>query len=441
MRPKKIGKGLKVSTLILLVGIPFVVLLTGGLGWMLTARSITSMKKMVEDKTLEMAITAASLLDGDSLVDLECEDEGTPAYENAYHILKAFKSSNEGVNGELAFIYLCRSSGPGTFEFTIDPSDDPAGFGEELEWTKALDSASKGVPAFDQETYTDRWGTFYSAYAPVFTSEKKISMIVGIDVWANWYNDAVWSHSRYIILVTAFGLVGGIVFSVLLFSSINRRFRTVLTEFNDLDDDVRRLISDIKPSSQANEEKKEDEGDEIMALRSKIKRAQQDLKAYIAYTEQAAYVDPLAKVGSRSKYAERIDAFDRNTPFGIALFDINELKHINDNYGHENGDRAIVALAEALKAVYPEDDIFRIGGDEMVVLLPYDKEAGEESLKRVGSFLCKYVKEQDFPFRLSVSKGITFLEEGDRGYGDVFSRADTIMYEEKRAFYRQNKKD
>ena len=61
------------------------------------------------------------MLDGDSLKGIQAEDKDTPAYQAASNTLKAFKSSNEGTSGELAYIYCCRSIGDGKFEFTIDP--------------------------------------------------------------------------------------------------------------------------------------------------------------------------------------------------------------------------------------------------------------------------------------------------------------------------------
>ena len=192
---RKKKRRLKLSTAIILFISAFTILISAILGTVLTLHSVDKMKKMVSSKAIEFAVTAAALLDGDSLKGIQASDIGSEAYNAAYNTLKAFVNSNEETSGELAYVYLCRHISGDEYEFTIDPSSDPAEFGESLEKTAALESAANGVAKFDSESYTDRWGTFYSAYAPVFDSTKtEVTMIVGIDVWADWYNNTVYSN-------------------------------------------------------------------------------------------------------------------------------------------------------------------------------------------------------------------------------------------------------
>ena len=430
---------LNLPTAIMLIISIFTVVVSATLGTILSKQSTEQMKDMVENKTIEMAVTAADLLDGDSLRGLKASDEGTPTYENAYRILHAFKNSNEGTSGELAFIYLCRSTGNDEFEFTIDPSDDPADFGEALEWTAALDSASKGIAAFDQESYTDRWGTFYSAYAPVFASNGDVTMIVGIDVWADWYVSSIWSNARSIIIVSSIAALSGILVGFIINLGIRRRLKAIHSELNDLETDVQYLIKEVKEPLGSNFSRVEENysHDQVVKLREKIRVTQKEIRDYLAYTKRQAYIDSLSLVGSRTAYVAKIKEIDYSLPFCVIVYDVNGLKYINDNFGHETGDAAIKALANVLKEVYADNTIFRIGGDEFaVILIDNDREPTMEIFKSINTYVDAYNEKNLLPVPLCISQGIAFFDkEKDKTFADVFRRADGYMYQDKNRFY------
>ena len=435
---------IRTSTLIVLVITALIVITTGTMGTILTTQSVRSMKRMVENKTIEMAVTAASLLDADSLKGIQKEDEGTPKYQAACDILNSFRISNEGTSGELAFIYLCRETTPDHFEFTIDPSEDPAEFGEELEWTKALDSASKGIAAFDQEPYTDRWGTFYSAYAPVIDEHHEVVMIVGIDVWASWYKESIWSNSRSIIIVSAIATVAGILVGVLITIGLRRKLTSLSKEFNDLESDVHNLISEIKEpmdveSIELSEENNEIyTKDQLVQLRGQIQNTQKEIKEYIIYTKKQAYTDALSHIGNRTAYYERLKQINLDSQFAVIVFDINGLKYINDAYGHEYGDKAIVGAATIFRSIFDANDIFRIGGDEFVVILESKpREEVQKLFDNFGEVAKEYNEKESLPFDLYISRGIAFFDrKKDKSFTDVFNRADEEMYKRKKDFHK-----
>lgn len=439
MKRKKRTISLSAMVAIIITG--FSIITSVALGTILTIVSVTKMKNIISNKTLELANTAAAMLDGDAIKDLKKEDIGSEAYEKAYTTLEAFKISNKGANGEFAYIYGCRKTGDHAFEFTFDPSDDPAEFGELLEWTKALESASKGVAAFDKDPYTDRWGTFYSAYAPVFDSNGEVVMMVGIDVWAEWYNDTVWSSSNYIIIVSAISVVSGILVGVLINIRIRKRFETLSTEYNALEGDIRTLISEIvEPIDGKETVETIDSTDHIVQLREKIHATQKEIKEYIIYTKKMAYVDALSRVGNRTAYLEKVKQLDYSFPFAVILFDIDGLKYINDNFGHEIGDKAIVVTSDILQSVFDKTTIYRIGGDEFVVLLEgSDKDTTTSLYNSIDAKFFAFNNRNELPFPLHVSKGIAFFDNRkDKSLVDVFNRADEDMYHNKEEFYKQN---
>lgn len=115
----------------------------------------------------------------------------------------------------------------------------------------------------------------------------------------------------------------------------------------------------------------------------------------------------------------------------LVYVDVDNLKTINDNYGHAMGDKAIKGVADAIKEVYREDNILvRMGGDEFLVI---GKEAGEEVLsekeKAVGSFLKKYSEREKLPFILTASMGHVHNLKNEISLEALVKNADTKMYE------------
>ena len=440
---EKKKKGLTLSASIMLIISAFTIIVSGVLGTVLSVQSINKMKTMVENKTLEMATTAAALLDGDSLKDIQKEDVDTVAYQDALKTLRAFKSANGDSSGEFAYIYLCRQVSENHFVFTIDPDEEePAEFGSTLEATYALEQAAQKNVAFDKEPYTDEWGTFYSAYAPVLDSDGNVAMIVGIDVWANWYRDTVWSNTISIIIISAISVGSGILIGILINLTISKRFKILTKEFSELESDVQALIHEIKAPIEANENQESEThtGNQMMTLRKKIHLTQKEIQDFIAYIKKQAYVDVLSNVHNRSAYVLKIKQISLDSPFSVMLYDINGLKYINDTYGHETGDKAIIAVANVLQDTYDEESIFRIGGDEFVVLLTdNDKDVTLQIFNSVIQKLDAFNEKKELPLPISVSKGIAFYDSKvDKSYSDVFNRADESMYEDKEEFYRQH---
>lgn len=436
---QKFKRSYKTTILILIGVVSLIVGSTGALGAILTVQSVRSSKEMVKNKTLEIATTAASLLDGDAIKDIQKEDEGTKAYQDAYDTMKAFRMSNEGSSGELAYIYACRLKDDGNFEFTIDPSNDPAEFGEILEWTKALESASKGKAAFDTEPYTDRWGTFYSAYAPVFDSKhEEVTMIVGVDIWASWYNKTIWASSRSIIIVTSIAAFSSILVAFLIILRMRKRLTQLSDELTALENDVEGLISEIKKPIEGDQSFQEVKSvDTVGQLNEQMHTIQTEIKEYIAFTKKQAFVDALSKIGNRAAYIERIKQINYNLPFTVIVVDINGLKTINDHYGHEVGDKCIIGVATALKNVVGVENSYRIGGDEFVAILnDVNRNTGMDLLSAIDKSMVDYNRKSTTPFQIKISKGIAFYNPNDEDmFDDVFKRADEYMYNDKQKYY------
>ena len=150
---------------------------------------------------------------------------------------------------------------------------------------------------------------------------------------------------------------------------------------------------------------------------------------------QLAYTDPLTGVKSKRAYLEAIERLDReisagsSAGFGVIVFDLNGLKNINDTLGHEEGDRYIQAGSALICDIFSHSPVFRIGGDEFVVLLEgKDYESGEKLLSEFN----KKIEENLHSGKVVVSTGLDeFDPRFDISFSAVFERADKKMYERK----------
>jgi diguanylate cyclase (GGDEF)-like protein len=121
---------------------------------------------------------------------------------------------------------------------------------------------------------------------------------------------------------------------------------------------------------------------------------------------------------------------------GLVVFgDMDGLKDINDQYGHEAGDRALKAMGKLLHKTFRSMDIVaRLGGDEFAVLAIDITPAFFVSLReRLDRYLAEYHLRSGEPFTLSISLGIAeFGGETDCRLETLLSKADAVQYEEKR---------
>lgn len=153
-------------------------------------------------------------------------------------------------------------------------------------------------------------------------------------------------------------------------------------------------------------------------------------------------IDPLTGVFSRFAYNDVMESYDNQAPedFVAFLIDINGLKVVNDTLGHEAGDELICGVADCImKAVGNKGRTFRIGGDEFVVFGTMKKEQAEETLMEMDRIITSWSGEK--VKNLSVSAGYALASEFT-GYSieDLTKEADKAMYEQKKEFYRRNKK-
>lgn len=174
--------------------------------------------------------------------------------------------------------------------------------------------------------------------------------------------------------------------------------------------------------------------DRRLELEEMILREEKQKKE-LGSAKQLAYRDSLTGVKSYNAYVEteqevnELIASNELQEFGVVVFDVNGLKHMNDTYGHEAGDRLLQDACRLICARFMHSPVFRIGGDEFVALLE-----GEDYQNRI-SLLADFETQAEKNLRNGstvVASGLaTFRLGEDHSFRQVFERADARMYDRK----------
>ncbi|HEY5457973.1 MAG TPA: GGDEF domain-containing protein [Sphingomicrobium sp.] len=176
--------------------------------------------------------------------------------------------------------------------------------------------------------------------------------------------------------------------------------------------------------------------EEIARLRSEVTR----LESRVEELDKLAHRDPLVPLANRRGMLRELETMiarhDRHdTPAAVLFVDLNDLKTLNDSFGHMGGDAALVTVAEKLlEGTRATDCVARLGGDEFCVLLEH---ADEKSAIETAERLIAIIADGDCSFEgssmpLSVAIGVTLIEKGDTP-ATVLARADKAMYRVKAA--------
>lgn len=149
-----------------------------------------------------------------------------------------------------------------------------------------------------------------------------------------------------------------------------------------------------------------------------------------------AYKDALTNVRNINAYTEFKENVDRDVKkgtineFAIVVFDLNDLKHVNDTMGHEAGDKYIQDGCKLICHVFRHSPVFRIGGDEFVAFLMNDDYMNRANLIVIFN---KHIDRNLDAGGVVVSAGISeYVSSSDSGFDEVFTRADELMYSRKK---------
>jgi diguanylate cyclase (GGDEF)-like protein len=171
------------------------------------------------------------------------------------------------------------------------------------------------------------------------------------------------------------------------------------------------------------------------SYKAMLEQERQQSEAELGVVRELATRDPLTGVGNKYAYNEKEtllnDAIQKGELGRLAVLvcDVNGLKHINDSLGHAAGDEYIRQASRMICGLFKHSPVYRVGGDEFVVLLQnedYDhRDALLEELNRRS-------EENIHTGKAVVSAGMADYEAADERLEVTLHRADQQMYEKKK---------
>ena len=172
-------------------------------------------------------------------------------------------------------------------------------------------------------------------------------------------------------------------------------------------------------------------------LEARVEARTQELQWANQRLEELASIDSLTGASNRRHFLEqaRIEisrAKRQGHPLSVIMLDIDFFKSVNDRFGHEAGDRVLVALAASIHGTLRGADIFaRLGGEEFILMLPGQDLAAACQMAERLRLLIEQSETPACPARITVSAGVAGLENESDEIGDLLRRADQGLYQAK----------
>ena len=298
---------------------------------------------------------------------------------------------------------------------------------------------------FEEET---EWGIDYTGALPIKDSAGNSVAVLALDIDISFLHGMIIRYATVNICIIAFG---GLLF-ICLFLFWSRRNITVpikrleesavgFVDHSRGQRDVDALVFHA-PEMRAD--------NEIKALSDAVVKMTEDMRHYVSdiitaekkvkTMQELANRDALTGIGNKTAYNREVRHLEIMlkegvTQIGIAVVDLNYLKKINDTYGHNKGDLAIKNLCHLLCILFNPSSVFRIGGDEFVIILrgnDYENYGPlQEQFQRDLAIMAENELLKPWE-KVSAAIGAAFYDKTrDKNVESIFKRADRIMYEQK----------
>ncbi|AKA67998.1 GGDEF domain-containing protein [Clostridium scatologenes] len=166
---------------------------------------------------------------------------------------------------------------------------------------------------------------------------------------------------------------------------------------------------------------------------------------YLYIQQQMIHIDHLTGAWTRDKFYNYLNyRIKQKKPknFSIAFIDLNDFKKINDTFGHNEGDNALINVVHIIKDILKREDfITRYGGDEFVLFLNADSEQQvEETINKVYDSLAEYNENSRLKYKLNLSCGYELYDFNKHMTADEYiSHVDKLMYRDKKIKKLKNK--
>lgn len=160
----------------------------------------------------------------------------------------------------------------------------------------------------------------------------------------------------------------------------------------------------------------------------------------VAQTFNKALFDSLTGIHNRGALnAQGVEVFNKSrllgSPLSVIVFDIDHFKKINDTYGHPAGDYVLKDLSRVVRdnLIRGNDYFARYGGEEFCLLL---LGSPIKQVEEIGERIRRTIQDHNFEYEgnklpITISAGISTIQETDKSWSDIFNRADKALYRSK----------
>ncbi len=174
----------------------------------------------------------------------------------------------------------------------------------------------------------------------------------------------------------------------------------------------------------------------VLVIRVVRKLAEQQARTqFLTEREHLLYTDTLTGFHNRNYFSHKADqGIQGPYPQAVVVADLNNLKHVNDAYGHAAGDALLVLFADLVRQQWPQGHFFRIGGDEFLMLLPGTDEAGAQASLDALRQRCLQSHHTVAPgvsVQPSAAMGYAQRDSADMALDACIAQADARMYQAK----------
>jgi diguanylate cyclase (GGDEF)-like protein len=445
-----------------------VLLVSGSIGTFFYLSAVDSLINNLQDRLKYSAAIISQTVDAARIQNIRKQsDSSLPEYQEYLGLLRAFRKTNP----DIAYLYIMRKENNRVF-FVIDSDETDQQALPGQEYLPDVPTLREGFshPSVDKQIYTDQWGSTMSGYSPLRNGNGMY--LIGVDMRATEVRNKLHNLRISGIISLFFSILLALIFSRFLSSHFNTPIQLLVSRcvaiakgklgerldfragdeldnligaFNDMSANLHdsreknRLAEEaLRKSRDELEVRVEERTRELVDLNEKLVQEIDERKQAEEKLAQAATSDPLTGLMNRRAMLDQLKyqaiRYRRNNmPFVILLIDLDYFKNINDKYGHDVGDEALVAIAGCLRdSTRSQDLISRWGGEEFLILLPdTDLKGGLAAAEKIRSSVArKSFVVGDHDLQLTMSIGVAeYSAEGT--IDDCIKAADTALYQAK----------
>ena len=410
--------------------------------------SIIEDRKRIADGIVSMVVNEIDPKRVDEFLEKGYQAEGYKEVERELYKIRAS-------NSDIIYLYVYKIMDDGCHVvFDLDTAEMEASAPGDIEpfdeyFEKYREDLLAGRP-IQPIIGDDKYGHLLTIYKPVYNSVGKCTCYAGIDFSMDILHDYGRMFIARVIAIFS-GAVIMIFLLVLMFVENN-----IILPVNTMAYCARNFAYDSDEAREHNVKRMRSldikTHDEIENLYSAFLKSTNDGMLYFRSFKKAkiqaevmqelAHKDALTGLQNKTSYTEKIKTIEKeisagHAEFSIIMIDINFLKRVNDTYGHEYGDTYLINAGKLVCSVFGEENVYRIGGDEFVVLFK-DKQIAlvNDKVAEIRSTINKLQADSTLkPWeKVSAAVGVAYFDERiDKTAEEVFKRADSDMYKNKLA--------